>query len=244
MRYLASLLITASLVLGLYSALTAYVVPLDAIDPATETVRLNAPAGQSPDDPSQPLVTPADLDDGVLTDDAVNRLEAAGVDRIRVKEFAIGRWTGKWWFLLSCAGLIGGGVMLRREKKRAVMLTLQRTADHEESAEHALTEVRERLASLKQALEAETDPAERRSLIVHRIDALQRGPLMAFVGARAELTGKLGVAGYAQLMDRFAASERQINRAWSAAADENLEEAMDSLDVAVERLEETAERMK
>jgi hypothetical protein len=33
------------------------------------------------------------------------------------------------------------------------------------------------------------------------------------------------MGGYAELMDRFAAGERQINRAWSAAADGYLDEA-------------------
>ncbi|MEX2401503.1 MAG: hypothetical protein WD423_12090 [Rhodothermales bacterium] len=46
---------------------------------------------------------------------------------------------------------------------------------------------------------------------------------------RSRLIARLAVARYARLMDRFAACERQIKRAWSAAADDNLEEARTSL---------------
>jgi hypothetical protein len=63
------------------------------------------------------------------------------------------------------------------------------------------------------------------------------------LAARAELTSRLGLGGYARLMDAFAAAERAINRAWSAAADEVEAEAITSLDLASELLAEARERV-
>ena len=45
------------------------------------------------------------------------------------------------------------------------------------------------------------------------------------------------------IMDRFAAAERQINRAWSAAADGVYAEAETCLTTAVDRLDETAKTL-
>ena len=65
----------------------------------------------------------------------------------------------------------------------------------------------------------------------------------AFAAGRAELINRMGLAAYAQLMDRFAATERQINRAWSAAADGVEAEVNDCLATAAILLEETIERL-
>ncbi|MEC9372592.1 MAG: hypothetical protein VYC34_02065, partial [Planctomycetota bacterium] len=58
---------------------------------------------------------------------------------------------------------------------------------------------------------------------------LQRGPVVSFIEARPALVGRFGLGGYAELMDRFAAMERQLNRSWSAAADRVYVESSDCL---------------
>src|SRR5690606_22380442 len=81
------------------------------------------------------------------------------------------------------------------------------------------------------------------ALIVERIGALQKTQMPAFIDLRPKLISAFGMAGYARLMDAYAAAERQLNRAWSAAADEHEPEAVASLQRALPLLDETARRL-
>ena len=54
----------------------------------------------------------------------------------------------------------------------------------------------------------------------------------------------MGLGGYAELMDGFAAMERQLNRAWSAAADRHLPEALLCLRAAQPMVVETLRKLK
>jgi hypothetical protein len=51
------------------------------------------------------------------------------------------------------------------------------------------------------------------------------------------------MGGYARLMDVYAAAERAMNRAWSAAADNDETEAVASLERALVLLDESAKRL-
>jgi hypothetical protein len=77
--------------------------------------------------------------------------------------------------------------------------------------------------------------------IVQRVGELQKTHMVALVDAREQLVARLGLARYAVLMDHFAAAERQLNRAWSAAVDGALEEAVACLEEAATLLEKTRE---
>jgi hypothetical protein len=72
--------------------------------------------------------------------------------------------------------------------------------------------------------------------VLDRLGAVQREDVPAVIAARRELTERLGLAGYAQFMDVFAAGERAVNRAWSSAADGHEAEAKQSLARAAELL--------
>ena len=65
-----------------------------------------------------------------------------------------------------------------------------------------------------------------------------------FIDARQALIGRHGLGGYAMIMDRFAAAERQINRARSAAADGVYDEAETCLKAAADRLRETSQTLE
>jgi hypothetical protein len=80
--------------------------------------------------------------------------------------------------------------------------------------------------------------------IVERAERITAEHVPPFIEARPQLVSRLGLAGYAQLMDRFAAGERQLNRAWSAAADGYEEEAVACLDNAAVLFEEAEKRMR
>ncbi|NIP97176.1 MAG: hypothetical protein GWO24_28580, partial [Akkermansiaceae bacterium] len=76
---------------------------------------------------------------------------------------------------------------------------------------------------------ADKDANQARQEVVASLDELMGTELDAFVDSRSQLINRLGMSGYARLMDRFAAAERQLNRAWSAAADRVLDESVECL---------------
>jgi len=212
---------------------------VSSIDPADELL-LSAPAGVHPDDSTAPLLDPKN-GPIVLTADTLAALAEANVQRVRVKSFAFKRWSHGYFFLLSCAGLILGAVLIRREARRemAVSAESENTASPEALLRDALCCVQE----LRQAIPSLEDAAAR-TQIVDRLDAIARKQLDAFVQARPQLIGRLGLSGYARLMDRFAAAERQMNRAWSAAADHVMDESADCLAEGEARLQEALQRLQ
>ena len=252
MKLLAFILITASLVLGTLSAATAYIPQLANVD-ADMNLTLNAPAGladEQPDDadaPRIPFVNPSDdVHDGAevkLSAELIEQLRERGVERVRVKEFAFGRWDGRWVFLLSCVGLVIGAGLVRHQAARTVAAAIAAERPPAETPEYALRVVHDEVRALREKLASVTSTYDRTDLIVETLDRLQHEHLDVVADATAELTARLGPAGYARLMDRFAAAERQLNRAWSAAADGVLEEAMDSLERGEALLEEATARM-
>jgi len=74
--------------------------------------------------------------------------------------------------------------------------------------------------------------------IRHEVDRRFRADLAAFVDARESLIHLYGMKVYAEIMSRFAAGERYLNRAWSASTDGYGEEARDYLDRALVQFRE------
>ncbi|MFU8829682.1 MAG: hypothetical protein ACNA8P_09650, partial [Phycisphaerales bacterium] len=89
-----------------------------------------------------------------------------------------------------------------------------------------------------------TTEDEKLEAIVRRIGFIQRDDVPAFVADRPALVNRLGLGGYAELMDNFAAMERQLNRAWSAAADGHLPESETCLQNAQPMVVETLRKLK
>ena len=244
MRTLGYLVIGAGLVLGAVAATTAYVPPLTADDSALAAgsgyAHLNAPAGAQRDAAGEfvlsaagariPLV-PAGTE---LTPDVQARLRAAGVRRVRVREFAFGRWQHAWLFVLAVAGLLAGSVLVRRDTARA---QLSRQADGEKqpqgAPQAALAEIIAAARDLQRDLPALAADADRARAIIERVGRVQAVLALRVVEGRDALVAELGMAGYAELMDAFSRLERTLNRAWSAAADGVLDEALRCIDEAV-----------
>ena len=236
MRTVAYLLILASLVGASLAATTAYAPKLDAVVASAEPLTLAAPAGRDPGEPDQPAVAPGTARQPLrLTPDVLGRLAALNVDRVRVKEFSIGRWSEAWIFGVSMLGLVAGGLFIRREARREIMgrtaVSTSGTTSPQFLLEAAHEDV-ERLLRDVTALPEDQQAAE----IRRQIDTIQAARLTPFAAARPELMGRYGVAGFARLMDPFAAAERQLNRAWSAAADHVLPEAIASIEDALTSL--------
>lgn len=66
----------------------------------------------------------------------------------------------------------------------------------------------------------------------HRIDELFPADLARFVDARESIAHSYGLKAYAEVMNRFAAGERALNRVWSASTDGYVDETHTYLDRA------------
>ncbi len=225
MKLIGSLVVIASLVFGVLCAATAYLPRLSLADEQLLGLTLNAPAGGPP-----PLARPGD----VLTPELLATLRANGVERVRVKEFAFARWSHAWWFALAVVTLTAGGLTVKqaaRMQYAAPAAGAQRESPAS-SAREALARIREIASALADELPRIADEHERCRTIVHRLDEVQRRHALTIVDAKPALIAGLGMAGFAEFMDHFSAGERNLNRAWSAAADNHAPEAERSLDAA------------
>jgi hypothetical protein len=190
-----------------------------------------------------------------LTSDLLKRLrEQSASDDMRVRrQFVVvqdlsrpddfpgwlRRWPGKWFFVASVAGLLVGAVIIRRSGKRPTSGAT--AAAQEELPEAALLGIKAVLDELRQS---ELDREARLRQIRDRLDEVQKTHMAAFIEARPLLIDRLGLVGFANLMDSYAACERQIFRAWSAAADGYYDEAVACLEPAAELLEEARKKLQ
>ncbi len=173
-----------------------------------------------------PILSPDDVGEDGVTAEQVSDLATAGVAYVRTKEFS---WPYWWVFAVSAVGLGAGSLLVRVATKREQQTDTSASDSKTVSPDESIANLIEAAESLRDELAATTDPAERQRLLLTRLNEMQRTDVEAFVDARLALTTRLGLGRYAEIMDRFAAAERQINRAWSAAADAALDEALDCI---------------
>ncbi len=245
MRLVAWVLIIVSLVVAIVSAVTAYSPKLSLPDNKLrhdgEPLTLGAAAGKTTvEGKSAPIAKAGDK----LTPELVSQLRAADLNRVRVKEFSLSRWSEWWVFALGCIGMLGGAMLIRADNARQISEAGAGRGQAAASAESALRALRQELAALRKQLASETTVDRRLKLIDTQVERMTSEHVPPFLGARPLLVAQLGLAGYAQLMDHFAAAERQLNRAWSAAADGYEQEAIECLDRAAVLLEEAEQKLK
>lgn len=244
MRPLPFIVISASLVAGVLGAATAYSPRLAGYEASLVGTTLNADAGGGrPRTPPAVAEPPIARKNTVLTSEIIRQLLDAGVRRVRVKEFSLARW-GEWWlFAVGVSGLLAGGVLARRDTAIAAAQAHSDSARGPGDPRELLAELSRGLDSVVEQLDIAGNEAAKRRIILDRVGDLQRGPQTRFPEARPALLRLGGLSGYATVMDTFAAAERQINRAWSAAADGYLDEARASLHTGRELLAETTKRL-
>lgn len=248
MKLLANLILTASIIVGALAASTAYIAPLSLPDDQLIGLTINQPAGRvaQPDGSYKPLVP----DHTTLTAEHIqalrdHRYDARGVERevrfVTVNDFDPRRWVGVWPFLAAMGGLVLGAGLMRSAAKRELARAEPAATTPGAAAakpEESLGTIIDIVESLRRDLPGMTDDAAREHAVLERIGAVQSTHAPAFIDARTRLIARLGLGGYAELMDRFAAGERQINRAWSAAADHAMYESAPALDAAASLLAE------
>jgi hypothetical protein len=240
MKWVAFILIGVSLVAGVLSAVQAYLPRLDLPDAQLVGLTLNAPAGRAAALDGQPRAL---FEKGaVLSAAALAELRAAGVHRVRVKEFSLARWTAAGWFAAACAGLLVGAVLLRRAARRRLAGAEDAGGGGASDPDRVLADLRAAVAALDARLPTLAADARPRA-ILDELTHIQQTHVAALLDTRPRLLARLGLGRYAALMDRFAAAERQLNRAWSAAADGVADEALRCVAAALALLDETRARL-
>lgn len=239
MRLLGQILIWGSLAVGGMSAATAYLVSLDLPDDELVGLTLASPPESKRE--TDRRVTPIAEGNQKITPELLAELRESGRRNVRVKEFRCRRWRGRWWFGASMLGLIAGAMLTRRAVRPDP--TAPRAGDACDDPLQILDTIIHAVEQLREQLPATGDRDAQLESVVQRVGQLQKAQLVALVDARETLVARLGLAGYAVLMDHFAAAERLLNRAWSAAVDGVLEEAVTCLDEAADQLTQSRESL-
>ena len=243
-RIVGNLIISISLILGAIAATTAYVPRLTDTDSDLRIglgfAHLNAPAGAA-----QNTFGEFELDDAgnriplietgtELTPPVQSQLRQNGVTRVRIKEFKFQRWELSWLFALATFGLILGARIVTREAAREIAKHKAITQPGQvDSPEVAVQTILGIARSLHEDLPKLSSDSEKATAILTRIDRVQKHLSMQVVDSRNVLIGQLGLAGFAEFMSGYSRMERTLNRAWSAAADGVLDEAVDCIAAAV-----------
>ncbi len=253
MKLIGNLLLTICLIIGCLSAATAYMARTSGDNLAGLTLSDNAGDQEMSADERAALRTryesgeltaeqyaaaltadiPVVAQATELTDSEIEEIRDANIEYVHSKSFSIARWPYAWVFGLSAAGLLAGSLLVRAGDK--ALIAKQQPAEGAKvagSPDAAMETIAQGIASLKADLPGMASDEDRIRAILTRLGELQADAIPTFVEARAQLVSKFGLARYAEIMDRFAAMERKVNRSWSAAADGHLPESMVALDDA------------
>ena len=243
MNFAAGILTTVSLLVAVVAASTANAPLVRDIDPNEPAFTLAANVGtlQVQEGARDKKTTFASAGES-LTPALLEQLRREKVLRVRVKENgrALYLWHEWGWFAVAILGFVTS-TFLSRAARANQMRALEASA-----AEGA--EVRTPHGSLQAAaaalalIEEEITEVPTTEWVIERLDELQRTHLTEFLDQLPTLSQQVGVGRYAQIMDRFAAGERQLHRAWSAAADGYLEESIDCLKLGRARIDESLTR--
>lgn len=134
------------------------------------------------------------------------------------------------WYGVSAVVCFGGVVMIQVNKKSSVETENKKLASLDELKDKLMAAIKA-TGAIHKAIE--TLPP---SKIVERIDAELSPLLHEFAENRDRLTADFDLGVFADVMTNFAAGERAVNRAWSAAADGYLDEVSDCLTRATDML--------
>ncbi|MEM8835125.1 MAG: hypothetical protein AAGD00_04820 [Planctomycetota bacterium] len=196
-------------------------------------------------------VSPIAVKGDTLNAEMIALLRAHDVRFIKSASFDPAVWFRTWpsWvFLLSVATLFVSAMMVRAASKGAGQTSPraagQDVADAPETPVAIADAIRETVGATVRDVRTKGSERERLDLIIDNLGEVQRTLVPAFASARPQIIQSMGMGGYAQVMDAFADCERQINRAWSAAADGVEFEAVESLERADAMLPALIERLR
>lgn len=179
-----------------------------------------------------PIARPEDP----VTAELLTLLREDGVRSIRVKSFNLLRWPHNWLFGLGVLALLGGAFLIKNQRRATAKVSPNEEKTQKSDAHAAIDHIGETLRGLERDLPGMRDDSQRLDAINDRLGRVQRDDVPAFAAARPQIVDAIGLGGFAELMDEFAGMERQINRAWSAAADGETEESLEYVHAALGRL--------
>lgn len=142
------------------------------------------------------------------------------------------------WYSVAAATCFVGVVLLHATRRTATQKSEQSAANLQQitiALEHAIAKTQQ--LSKESSI---TAPSQ----IVARIDDEIADELRTFADGRESITTEYSLKRFADVMSPFAAGERAVNRAWSAAADGYIDEATDCLERAVEMLSAAHKELK
>jgi hypothetical protein len=174
-----------------------------------------------------------------LDADLVDRLAAAGVTDVDVrivKGFRVRHWEERYVYLAALVAMVLGVVLKR---PRAAAGVDGAAAD---GGALGASDVRARVAALARKLEelaARVDGLAPDGIHA-ALDPLLADDVYTIVESRDAVAARLGAAGFVAVFGPFAAAERQMNRAWSAAVDGNVAEARECVHRAAEGMRATS----
>ena len=145
------------------------------------------------------------------------------------------RWL---WYIPSLALGIAGVVLIRTADAGASK-TEHHVAANIETIESSLN----RIVTNITRLDAEKQNIDTYD-VRHRIDDLFTDDLEAFVDARESIVHRYGLTAYGDVMTRFAAAERYLNRVWSASADGYIDEVHEYLTRAKDQFADSQSLLK
>lgn len=132
--------------------------------------------------------------------------------------------------LILCVGIAWARVAQKKRATAAAGASSERAVDVVKAAlDQALSRTR---ALRSSAADAPFDQ------VTTECEAIVRECVERVAGQQESLSREFGFSGYAQVMTPFAAAERWLNRAWSAASDTHRPEVRASLDRAIEHIDE------
>ena len=142
------------------------------------------------------------------------------------------------WYTLAAVVCFVGVVLLHASRRTATQKSEKSAASLTEITE-ALERAIGKVAKLS-AVASKVAPSK----IVTGIDDEIADDLRIFADGRDSMTTEYDLTVFADVMSPFAAGERAINRAWSAAADGYIDEASDCLQRGHEMLMSAREELK
>lgn len=195
-------------------------------------------------------IEPIAIKGDTLNAEMIDILRRNDVELIKSASFDPAIWFRTWpsWvFLLSVVTLFASAMMVRAASKRVAKPAPgadPEARDIPETPSGIAIAIRNTVEATVREVQSKTSERERLDVIIENLGEVQRTLVPAFAAARPRIIQAMGMGGFAQVMDTFAGCERQINRAWSAAADGVEFEAVASLERADAMLPALIERLR
>ncbi|MBN2138904.1 MAG: hypothetical protein JW720_13935 [Sedimentisphaerales bacterium] len=147
--------------------------------------------------------------------------------------------TVRWGYFACGMGLGVAGVVVTRKGHRKQSTAEGKLAENIEAVETSLGNIVENITRLDEEKES-ISPYDFR----HKVDELFLEEIARFVEARESIGHLFGLNAYGEVMTRFAAGERYLNRVWSASADGYVDEVNDYVGKAREQFTDSLERIR